>query len=98
MNKELQERVARALCYERAAPACDCHSKGQCQAPLDNLISIHNETKYQTNEAIIAVIEFLIDKFSAPIPDTHSFNKDGYRQEYLVPRCVISYLKSLKDE
>ncbi len=51
----LRERIARAICRERGAPACDCRKKGTpCQAPLENLLYENNPILYQTDAVIAA--------------------------------------------
>jgi hypothetical protein len=52
-DDELVEKVARALCYNRAAPACDCKARGiPCRAPLENLLWSHNEISTQARAAL----------------------------------------------
>jgi hypothetical protein len=55
---DLTEIVARAICRERAAPACDCKEKGTpCRAPLENLLYENNPVRYQS----IAILDALRD-------------------------------------
>ena len=55
-DKTLVEIVARAICRERAAPACDCREKGTpCRAPLENLLYENNPVRYQSH-AILAAL------------------------------------------
>ena len=55
------EQVARLLCYERVAPACDCKQQGiPCKAPIENLLHESNPIRYQA-EAVA--------KFIRPVPE-----------------------------
>ena len=55
------EKVARLLCYERVAPACDCKQQGiPCKAPIENLLHESNPIRYQA-EAVA--------KFIRPVPE-----------------------------
>lgn len=59
MSEELVERVARAICYNRAAPACDCRAKGSttCRALVENLMWESNEISSQARVAIAIALE-----------------------------------------
>ena len=56
---DLNERVARAICYNRAAPACDCRAKGSttCRALVENLMWESNEISSQAPAAIRIALE-----------------------------------------
>ena len=55
---DLVERVARAICYNRAAPACDCRAKGStCRALVENLMWKSNEISSQARAAIAILLE-----------------------------------------
>lgn len=50
------EKVARAICYERAGPACSCKAKGtDCLALAENLLHESNERGYQARAALAAL-------------------------------------------
>ena len=56
---DLNERVARAICYNRAAPACDCRAKGSttCRALVENLMWESNEISSQARAAVRLAME-----------------------------------------
>jgi hypothetical protein len=55
---DLVERVARAICLERAAPACRCTKETGCQANTQSLMN-HTERPAQARAAIKAVAEWV---------------------------------------
>ena len=55
---DLVEKVARAICLERAAPACRCTKQTGCQANTQSLMD-HTEQPAQARAAIKAVADFL---------------------------------------
>lgn len=55
---DILEKVARAMCYERAMPACRCKEKGSCQAPRENL-EFHNPIWDQARAALNVIEEEL---------------------------------------
>jgi hypothetical protein len=58
MSDDLVERVARAICYNRAAPACDCRAKGStCRARVENLMWESNEISSQARVAIAIALK-----------------------------------------
>ncbi len=52
-DEKLTEIVARAICLNRAAHACNCKENGVCKAPLENLRE-YNEVWPQARAAIAA--------------------------------------------
>lgn len=54
----LIEKVARAICFERVAPACRCTKETGCQANAQSLMD-HTERPAQARAAIAAVAEWL---------------------------------------
>ena len=55
---DLIEKVARAICFERTAPACRCTKETGCQANAQSLMD-HTERPAQARAAIAAVAEWL---------------------------------------
>lgn len=55
---DLIEKVARAICLNRAAPACRCTTQAGCQANTQSLME-HSERPAQARAAIKAVAEWL---------------------------------------
>jgi len=53
---EMVERVARAICFNRGGK-CECHDRGACFAPIENLLSKSNPTSHQARAAIKAMLE-----------------------------------------
>ena len=56
---DLVERVARAICFKRTAPACRCTEKTGCQANTQSLMD-HTERPAQARAAIKAVADYLL--------------------------------------
>lgn len=53
LDAKIVEIVARAICYERPMPACDCrHRKIPCRAPIENLLHKTNPVGYQARAAL----------------------------------------------
>lgn len=51
-SDELREAVARAICYERPAPACKCKEVGSCQALPEVLLGPYSGMTRTADAAI----------------------------------------------
>ena len=60
-NEKLVEAVARAICMERGAPACNCRETGICRAPIENLLQ-HNWIGDQARAAVAVIQSAVIDE------------------------------------
>ena len=73
MSEELVERVARAICYNRAAPACNCRAKGStCRALVENLMWESNEISSQARAAVRLALEE-----AARVAELAPYNRGG---------------------
>jgi hypothetical protein len=90
---EVVEKVARALCYNRAAPACDCKARGiPCRAPLENLLWPHNEISSQARAAL-SVARAAIKEECAKVADAARKTDEQAAKEPCTPEERAAFLR-----